>query len=545
MAPPTLDWEGLHNVRDLGGHTTTAGGTTRFGAYVRADNLDRLSEAGWRSLVDYGVHTVVDLRLAEERQIDPPAGLPLVSRHQPLLPDFGHHDWDEINGLALGAGVPEATELVYIEFLERYRERFGLAVTTIASADDAGAVVFHCMGGKDRTGLIAALLLSIADVEPHAIAADYALSGENLRGLLDAWIAAAEDDDDRALRTRIGATPAEAMLGVLAMLDERYGGCGGIPAGCRRRRRAARPRSPAAARMSGVLAIFGPTASGKSSVAESIARRIPAELVAADSAQLYRGLPILTNQSPAVLVGVWPLDHEASVAEFQVLAHQAIDAALAAGRTPVVVGGTGLYLRSALAELDLPPAPSPGARDRWGAVYDEQGAEQAHALLAERDPEAAVAVHPNDRRRVIRALELAEAGHSLRGDRLWAAETRRPTFIAGLDVQPEELNRRIVDRTRGMFDAGVEDEVRHALEAPLSSTARKIMGLREIAELPRQEAEAELVARTRRLAAYQRKWMRRIPGLVSVQADRSPDEVADEILALASGGQRIPAGRTS
>ena len=297
--------------------------------------------------------------------------------------------------------------------------------------------------------------------------------------------------------------------------------------------------------MSGVLAIFGPTASGKSSVAESIARRIPAELVAADSAQLYRGLPILTNQSPAALVGVWPLDHEASVAEFQVLAHQAIDAALAAGRTPVVVGGTGLYLRSALAELDLPPAPSPGARDRWGAVYDEQGAEQAHALLAERDPEAAVAVHPNDRRRVIRALELAEAGHSLRGDRLWAAETRRPTFIAGLDVQPEELNRRIVDRTRAMFDAGVEDEVRHALEAPLSSTARKIMGLREIAELPRQEAEAELVARTRRLAAYQRKWMRRIPGLVSVQADRSPDEVADEILALASGGQRIPAGRTS
>jgi tRNA dimethylallyltransferase len=297
--------------------------------------------------------------------------------------------------------------------------------------------------------------------------------------------------------------------------------------------------------MNRVLAIFGPTASGKSSVAEAIARRIPAQLVAADSAQLYRGLPLLTNQSPAALVGVWPLDHEASVAEFQVLAHEAIDTALAAGRTPVVVGGTGLYLRAALAELDVPPAPSPGARDRWSAVYGEQGAAQTHALLAERDPEAAAAVHPNDRRRVIRALELAEAGHSLRGDRLWAAETRRPTFIAGLDVQPEELNRRIVDRTRGMFDAGVEDEVRHALEAPLSTTAHKIMGLREITGLPRQEAEAELVARTRRLAAYQRKWMRRIPGLVSVQADRSSDEVADEILALASGGQRIPAGRTS
>ena len=94
-----------------------------------------------------------------------------------------------------------------------------------------------------------------------------------------------------------------------------------------------------------------------------------------------------------------------------------------------------------------------------------------------------------------------------------------------------------------MFDAGVEEEVRQALTQPLSATARKIMGLREVAELPRAEAEAELAARTRRFAAYQRKWMRRIPGLASVRADRSPDEVADEILALARGGQRVPAGR--
>ena len=94
-----------------------------------------------------------------------------------------------------------------------------------------------------------------------------------------------------------------------------------------------------------------------------------------------------------------------------------------------------------------------------------------------------------------------------------------------------------------MFEAGVELEVRRAVEGPLSSTARKIMGLREIAELPREAAEAELVARTRRLAAYQRKWMRRIPALVTVTATRSPDEVADDILALARGRQRVPAGR--
>jgi tRNA dimethylallyltransferase len=299
------------------------------------------------------------------------------------------------------------------------------------------------------------------------------------------------------------------------------------------------PQPPEAA----VLGLFGPTASGKSAVAEAVGRRIPAALVAGDSAQLYRGLPILTNQSPAALVGIWELDHEASVAEYQELAHAAIDAALAAGRTPLVVGGTGLYFRAALGGLDVPPAPEPGARERWAAFYDEQGGGAAHALLAERDPSAAAALHPNDRRRVVRALELAEAGHSLRGGRLWEDESRHPTLVIGLEVPGEELGRRIEQRTRAMFDAGVEEEVRAALLQPLSATARKIMGLREVAELPREEAIAALAARTRRFAAYQRKWMRRFPGLVSVRADRSPDEVADEILALARGGQRVSVGR--
>ena len=105
-----------------------------------------------------------------------------------------------------------------------------------------------------------------------------------------------------------------------------------------------------------VLGIFGPTASGQSAVAEAVAARIPAELVAADSAQLYRGLPLLTNQSPATLVGVWELGHEATVAEYQELAHEAIDAAVAAGRTAVVVGGTGLYFRALVRGLFPGPA---------------------------------------------------------------------------------------------------------------------------------------------------------------------------------------------
>jgi tRNA dimethylallyltransferase len=267
-----------------------------------------------------------------------------------------------------------------------------------------------------------------------------------------------------------------------------------------------------------------------------VARHIPAELVSADAMQVYRGLPVLTNQSefPTRLVGYLGLDAEGSVAEYQRLAHAAIDEILAAGVTPVVVGGTGLYLRAALADLELPPPPAAGARERFERLYDELGAERAHELLVERDPAAAAAVHPNDRRRVVRALELAEAGSSLRPgtDRLWNEETRHPTLIVGLDVPQEELARRIEKRTRAMFEQGVEDEVRRALEGPISDTARTVHGLQDIAELPREEAIDALTARTRRYATYQRKWMRRIPGLVPLNADRPPGEVAGEILSL-------------
>jgi len=296
-----------------------------------------------------------------------------------------------------------------------------------------------------------------------------------------------------------------------------------------------------------VLAIFGPTASGKSAVAEALARRIPAELVSADSMQVYRGLPVLTNQSdhPTRLVGIWELDHEASVGEYQALAHAAIDEILAAGRTPVVVGGTGLYLRAALAELELPPAPPPQARDRLERLYDRVGAERAHELLAERDPAAAATVHPNDRRRVVRALELVEAGSSLRPEqnRLWSGETRHPTLTVGLLLERDELRRRVEERTRLMFERGVEEEVRCALEQPISPTARHIHGLTEIAELPREQAIEALVTRTRRYAVYQLRWMQRIPGVVSLSADRPPGELADAILEMARSRERLPARR--
>jgi tRNA dimethylallyltransferase len=291
-----------------------------------------------------------------------------------------------------------------------------------------------------------------------------------------------------------------------------------------------------------VLAIFGPTASGKSAVAEAVAERIAAEIVSADSMQVYRGLPLLTNQParPTRLVAIWDLDHEASVGEYAKLAHRAVDGALAEGITPLVVGGTGLYLRAALVDLELPSAPPPGARLRFEELYDSLGPEQAHTLLAERDPRAAETIHANDRRRVVRALELADAGESLArpSSRLWTRETRHRTLVFGLDVPKEILAARIEARTRAMFERRVEDEAARAAGLSLSSTARQVIGLREVAQLPREEAMAAIDRRTLQYAAYQRKWMRRIPGLIPLDAGHAPADAAEALLAVAR--ERFP-----
>jgi tRNA dimethylallyltransferase len=296
-----------------------------------------------------------------------------------------------------------------------------------------------------------------------------------------------------------------------------------------------------------VLAIYGPTASGKTAVAEAIADRMGGDVVSADSMQAYRGLPILTAQPerPTRLVGIWPLSHEGSVAEYAELAHAEIDELLAAGKTPIAAGGTGLYLRAALVDLALPPAPSPQLRARWEELYDRLGGERAHAVLTERDPDAAAHVHANDRRRVVRALELTELGSSLspEADRLWTDEMRHDTLVFGLDVPRDVLLDRIERRAGGMFDSGVVEEARSALAGDVSSTAIHALGLREVVDRPREEALDALIVRTRRLAAYQRKWMRRIPGLVSVNADRPAGEIADDIVEVASTRERLPAGR--
>lgn len=283
-----------------------------------------------------------------------------------------------------------------------------------------------------------------------------------------------------------------------------------------------------------LLALFGPTASGKTAVAEAIARRIPAELVSADSMQLYRGLPILTNQGAGRLVGIWPPDRQGSVGEFRRLAHAEIDAILAEGRTPVLVGGSGLYLQAALTDFELPPAVDTALRSEWERLYDEEGAAHVHGLLSEADPRAAARVHANDRKRVIRALELSAAGATLvpEESRLWTDEVRVPALVFGLEVPAAVLERRIRLRTEQMYERGVEKEV-----AGAGTVVPDVLGLEAVRTLPRAEAVEEIVRASRRLAAYQRKWMRRIPGIVTIDADRAPEEVADAVLEVARARQ--------
>ena len=219
-----LAWEGCANIRDLGGHPTEDGGMTAFGAVVRADSVRRLSAAGWRQLVDYGIERIVDLRFRDELEADPPATIPVEVVHVPVLPDPASGDWPEID--AVGDAAPNnvaATKAVYLEFLRRYADGFGQAVAAVASAPPGGVLV-HCMAGKDRTGLVSALLLRVAGVSVEHVAADYAVSERNLLPLWQAWFDAAADERERRRRLRIAATPAAAMAGVLNELggEEEY-----------------------------------------------------------------------------------------------------------------------------------------------------------------------------------------------------------------------------------------------------------------------------------------------------------------------------------
>src|SRR4051812_41626305 len=278
-----------------------------------------------------------------------------------------------------------------------------------------------------------------------------------------------------------------------------------------------------------VLALFGPTGVGKTEVAIALADllRVRGErplAISADALQVYQGLETLTGAADARdrarldhrLVSILPVTETFSVGEFVPRAHAEIDQALADGRRPIVVGGTGLYLRAALTDMDLKPPPPPGVRERIEERVRAEGVERLHGELRQRAPAVAATIEPTDRSRVIRALELAEIGEledpPEEESQLWTADVRRRTRLFGLVMEREELYGRIEARIDQMVAAGAADEVRAAAAAGASKTARKALGFDDLLA---GDVDA-MKRRTRNYAKRQLTWMRKLAGVCTV-----------------------------
>jgi tRNA dimethylallyltransferase len=291
-----------------------------------------------------------------------------------------------------------------------------------------------------------------------------------------------------------------------------------------------------------VLAIFGPTGVGKTALAFAVADRLRSRgerpvAVSADALQVYQGLETLTGVPSLAerarldhrLVGILPVDARFSVGEYAELAHAEIDGLLAQHASPIVVGGTGLYLRAALAQLDLRPAAPDEVRARWEAELTQRGPEALHSELARRAPWAAESVDARDRSRIVRLLELDELGElepPSGPNQLWTADTRHPTRLVGLVMDRDVLYARIDARVDRMVAAGVAREVRAAHAAGASDTARKALGFDELLA---GDVEA-MKRRTRNLARRQLTWMRKLAGVEVVDVTgRQPDEIAERL----------------
>ncbi|MEA2446350.1 MAG: tRNA dimethylallyltransferase [Thermoleophilales bacterium] len=304
-----------------------------------------------------------------------------------------------------------------------------------------------------------------------------------------------------------------------------------------------------------MLALVGPTACGKSALAHAAARALGGEIVVADPFQRYRGLEIAADSPRAAElaevrhhgVGDLGLTERSTAATFAELAHRAIDDALSRGRVPIVTGGTGLYLRAAIAGMSFPADADPALRAwaEWRVASDPAG---ALAALAARDPEAAARVDAANPRRLARALEIAaDPAPRPPGDGLWTGEVRRPTLIVGLTRPREELDRRIAVRVRRELDEGLVAEIEAALDTPgVSREALQVIGAREVlalraGELARDELPDRLAARTRRLARKQLTWLRKTPGIVPLDLGDAPADLAlPRLLALWRGADRDP-----
>ncbi len=269
-----------------------------------------------------------------------------------------------------------------------------------------------------------------------------------------------------------------------------------------------------------VVAVVGPTATGKSDLGVELALRLGGEVVSADASQLYRGMDVGTAKLtvterrgvPHHQLDVLEVTEEASVAAYQRHARADVEAVLARGRLPIVVGGSGLYVRAVLDRLDIPPT-DPAVRR---GLEDRAAREGTTALLAQLrrlDPDAAAAIEPTNTRRIVRALEVVELTGRPFSASMPTRELVRPTLIIGLRVGRVLLDRRVEERARRMFDGGLLEETRELVRLGLREgrTASRAVGYAQAlavldGTMSTQDAVDETARRTRRLVRRQESW---------------------------------------
>ena len=298
-----------------------------------------------------------------------------------------------------------------------------------------------------------------------------------------------------------------------------------------------------------LVCVVGPTASGKSLVAEGVATRLGSSVVSVDAMQVYRGMdvgtaktPVSERRRPLLMVDVADITEDYSVRLFQRDARRCVDDLLASAVTPVLCGGTGLYLDAVIDEMEFPAgAIGDGSRTRYEDFAAEHGASALHELLADRDPASAALIHPNNVRRCVRALEMLDEGVSY-AEHHEGLHERSPHYDAtvwGLTMDRARLYARIDERVDRMVEAGLVDEVRSLLGRGLESskTASQAIGYKEVASALRgetslEQAIDEVKQRTRRYAKRQLSWLRRDGRVRWIDLDAvSPDEAVETIVS--------------
>lgn len=296
-----------------------------------------------------------------------------------------------------------------------------------------------------------------------------------------------------------------------------------------------------------IISIFGPTAVGKSRAAVEVAARLGGEIISADSMQVYKGLPILTDQPPQDLqidvphhlIGTVPLDEDYSAGRYVKEATEIIYSLQANNKIPVLVGGTGLYIRALLGGFSFAGMGDADVRKRWESFIEEEGNEAAWQELLDLDPDASEAVDRGNPRRLARALEVAETGGAMiseERDRLWSGISVYDARSFGIDRAREELYECINQRVEHMLQAGAIEEVNKARQGVISRTAAQTIGLREIGDylngkITIDETSTAIKQRSRRYAKRQLTWMRKMSDIARIDTTgRSPAEAANIII---------------